>query len=64
MGSIGDVISMKYDDDAKMVRIYYSLNEDIASIDVIKGNKDMMLDLTKLLFGQNDNKKLYHFHHG
>lgn len=58
MGMMGDILSLKYDEKAKEVQMYFSLHEDIASIDALKNNEDMALKSMKLSFSRDQSKEM------
>lgn len=57
MGMLGDIISLKYDEKAKEVQLYLSLNEKFVDIDVLKKNRQMVLQNLKLAFSRNNGGK-------
>lgn len=62
MGSIGDLISIKYDDESNVVQYYYSVNEDVAfNIDFIEENKEVAASSIKLMFSKSEMKEVLDF---
>lgn len=58
MGIMGDLLSIKFDEKAKEVRMYFSLNEDIAGIENLKRNERTVLQSMKLSFSKEESREL------
>lgn len=58
MGMLGDMLNIKYDEDAKEVRMYFSINEEMVSIDGLKENEQISHQLMKLSFSKGDSREL------
>lgn len=57
MGIVGDLLSMKFDEKSREVQLYYSLNDDLFSIDVLKDNSKLLHQNMKLIFANDEIKK-------
>ena len=57
LGIMGDMLSLKYDEKAKEVLMYFSLNEDAISIEALMGNEQMALKSMKLSFSRDESKE-------
>ena len=53
MGIVGDVISIKYDEDNNLVKIYISINEEVASIMAMKKNVELAKKSIKLALNRD-----------
>lgn len=58
MGMMGDMLSMKYDEKTKEVQVYFSMHEDMLSIEALKNNEQMALQSMKLSFSKREQKEL------
>lgn len=58
MGMMGDMLSVKYDEKAKDVLVYFSINEEIVSIEALKNNEQMTLQSTKLSFSKGESREM------
>ncbi len=58
MGMIGDMLSMKYDEKAKEVQLYFSLHDDMLSIEALKNNEQMALQSMKLSFSKGESREM------
>lgn len=58
MGMMGDMLSIKYDEKAKEVQLYFSLNDDIVSIEALKNNEQMALQSIKLSFSKGESREM------
>lgn len=58
MGMMGDMLSLKYDDNAKEVQLYFSLHDDMMSIDALRNNENMALQSMKLSFSRGESKEM------
>lgn len=58
MGMMGDVLSMKYDEKAKEVQLYFSINDDMLSIEALKNNEQMALQSMKLSFSKGESREM------
>lgn len=58
MGMMGDMLSMKYDDNAKEVQLYMSLNEDMISIDALQNSENLASQSMKLSFSCGEYKEM------
>lgn len=54
MGIGGDIISMKYDEQQNMVKLYFSINEELSSIDAMKKNDKILKQTLRLSFSNSD----------
>lgn len=57
-GSAGDLISVKYDEKLNQVAFYWSLNEDLASIDFLKQSAEDVRNQLRLLFQENSARQM------
>lgn len=58
MGMMGDMLSLKYNEQNKEVQLYFSLNDDMLSIDALKNNENMALQSMKLSFSKGESKEM------
>lgn len=58
MGMMGDMLSMKYDEKAKEVQLYFSLHDDMLSIEALKNNEQMALQSMKLSFSKGESREM------
>lgn len=58
MGMMGDMLSMKYDEKAKEVQLYFSLHDDMISIEALKNNEQMALQSMKLSFSKGESREM------
>lgn len=57
LGMVGDLLSVKYDEETKTVKLYLSLNDEV-DIDALKENSDLQLATLKLSFSDGDSREL------
>ncbi len=58
MGIVGDVISIKYDEDNNLVKIYISINEEVASIMAMKKNVELAKKSIKLALNTSKSRPM------
>ena len=58
MGMVGDLMSMKYDENTNEVSFYYVINDDIISIDALKSSRGAALNTMKLSISSEESKPL------
>ena len=58
MGMMGDILSVKYDEKAKEVQMYYSINEDIVSIEALTNSEQMVMKSMRLSVSRNQAKEM------
>ena len=58
MGMTGDMLSIKYSDEANEVQFYYSLNEDEGGFEVSSKTKNILRQLLKLGFSKGESRDL------
>lgn len=58
MGMMGDMLSMKYDEKAKEVQLYFSLHDDMLSIEALKNNEQLALQSMKLSFSKGESREM------
>lgn len=56
MGMVGTLLSIKFDENENEVKVYFSIDDDITSIDVIRENEQMFMKTLKLSFSDADQK--------
>jgi hypothetical protein len=58
MGMMGDILSVKYNEHFKEVQFYFSLNEKMVNIDMLKNNEQMIRQSVKLSFSRNESQEM------
>lgn len=58
MGPMGDLLSIKYDENDNEVQIYYAINEENMNIDALKNNEQLALQSIKFELSKHKSKEL------
>lgn len=58
MGMLGDVLKVKYDDNAKEVQLYFSLNDDLGGVSALKDNEAVARQSLKLALAKGEATEL------
>lgn len=58
MGMLGDILSLKYDEKAKDVQMYFLLNNDLLSIETLENNEQTALQSMKLSFSKGESREM------
>lgn len=58
LGMMGDLLSVKYDEEAKEVQWYFSINEDVVSVEALKNNEQKVIQTMKLSFNKGESREM------
>ena len=58
MGMMGDILSLKYDEKAKEVQMYCSINGDLVSIEALTNNEQMVIKSMRLSVSGNQSSEM------